>query len=34
MKRSRVSSTYSRRFGVSHPHYLNNSVGYRGGIRK
>lgn len=34
MKRSRVSFSFSKRFGVSHPHYLNRSVGYRGGIRK
>lgn len=34
MKRSRVSSTFSRRFGVAHPHRLNINVGYRGGIRK
>lgn len=34
MKRFRVSSSFSRRFGVTAPHYLNNSIGYRGGIRK
>lgn len=34
MKRSRVSSTYARRFGAAFPHRLNVSVGYRGGIRK
>lgn len=34
MKRSRVSSSFSRRFGVAHPHSLNVSVGYRGGVRK
>lgn len=32
MKRFRAVSI--RRFGFAHPHYLNNSVGYRGGIRK
>lgn len=34
MKRSRVSSTFSRRFGIAHPHYLNSRIGYRGGVRK
>lgn len=34
MKRTNVPVTNVKRFGVSHPHYLNNRVGYRGGIRK
>lgn len=34
MKRSRVSPSFARRFGIAHPHRLNVSVGYRGGIRK
>lgn len=33
MKRFSVGSHGSRRFGIMHPHYLNRSVGYRGGIR-
>lgn len=34
MKRVRISSSGARRFGVAHPHRLNVSVGYRGGVRK
>lgn len=34
MKRVRVSAANARRFGFAHPHRLNVSVGYRGGIRK
>ncbi|WGL31188.1 hypothetical protein [Dipodfec virus UOA04_Rod_763] len=33
MKIHSVSLSQSRRFGLAHPHYLNNAVGYRGGIR-
>lgn len=34
MKRFSVSSVGSKRFGIAHPHRLNVTVGYRGGIRK
>lgn len=34
MKRSRVSYSFAKRFGVAHPHRLNVQIGYRGGIRK
>lgn len=34
MKRVRVISHGYRRFGIAHPHELNVSVGFRGGIRK
>lgn len=34
MKRFAVKGARSRRFGIMHPHWLNNTVGYRGGIRK
>ena len=30
----RYKSVSYRRFGYAHPHELNASVGYRGGIRK
>lgn len=33
MRRVKVG-LYTRRFGFAHPHELNMSVGYRGGIRK
>lgn len=32
MKRYSASNA-PRRFGIAHPHRLNSSVGYRGGIR-
>lgn len=34
MKRVSVKPHGYRRFGIAHPHELNVSVGYRGGIRK
>lgn len=33
MKRYNFNPLGARRFGISHPHRLNASVGYRGGIR-
>lgn len=34
MQRFSVQPHGSRRFGISHPHELNRTTGYRGGIRK
>lgn len=34
MKRVSFSLVGSKRFGIAHPHRLNITVGYRGGIRK
>lgn len=34
MKRVKIFNKGFRRFGITHPHRLNVSVGYRGGIRK
>lgn len=34
MRRFKTSPHGSRRFGIAHPHQLNNSIGFRGGIRK
>lgn len=34
MKRFKSSSVGVGRFSYSHPHQLNRTVGYRGGIRK
>lgn len=34
MKRLSVKSTASRRFGFAHPHELNRTTGFRGGVRK
>ncbi|UPW41090.1 hypothetical protein [Sigmofec virus UA08Rod_5550] len=34
MRRVKFISRGYRRFGIAHPHELNVSVGYRGGIRK
>lgn len=33
MKRNSICRVNIRRFGISHPHHLNNFVSYRGGIR-
>lgn len=34
MKRVKINPNGIRRFGVAHPHSLNVTVGYRGGVRK
>lgn len=34
MRRVKISNYGFRRFGITHPHRLNVSVGYRGGIRQ
>lgn len=34
MRRVSVHRNGPVRFGVAHPHHLNVTVGYRGGIRK
>ncbi|UPW40994.1 hypothetical protein [Sigmofec virus UA08Rod_5838] len=33
MRRYRSLNVGYSRFGISHPHKLNNSIGFRGGIR-
>lgn len=34
MKRVSFNSSGVKRFGIAHPHRLNVTVGYRGGVRK
>lgn len=34
MKRFETSANGARRFGIAHPHELNNRIGFRGGVRK